>query len=67
MIARLVGFEGEIRWDPSKPDGQPRRRVDATKARKILGFEAKTSLEDGLRTTIDWYLKNREVAEAATR
>jgi GDP-L-fucose synthase len=67
LITRLVGFEGEIRWDPSKPDGQPRRRVDATKAREILGFEAKTSLEDGLRTTIDWYVKNRDVAEAATR
>ncbi|MCA1702600.1 MAG: GDP-L-fucose synthase [Actinobacteria bacterium] len=67
LIARLAGFEGDIRWDPSNPDGQPRRRVDATKAKDLLGFETKTSLEEGLRTTIDWYVENRDVAEAATR
>jgi GDP-L-fucose synthase len=67
LIARLVGFEGDIQWDHTKPDGQPRRRVDATKAKELLGFEARTSLEDGLRTTIDWYLENRAVAEAAER
>lgn len=66
LICKLVGFEGELRWDPSKPDGQPRRHVDATRARELFGFEAKTSLEEGLRQTIEWYRANREAAEAAT-
>lgn len=65
-IARLTGFDGELRWDHSKPDGQPRRQVDAHRAKSILGFEAKVGLEDGLRRTIDWYVANREPAEAAT-
>jgi GDP-L-fucose synthase len=64
LIAETVGFEGEIEWDESKPDGQPRRRVDPTRAHKEFGFEARTSLADGLRTTVDWYLANREEAEA---
>jgi len=64
IIADLVGFDGEIRWDTSKPDGQPRRGVDGTKAHKAFGFEASTSFEDGLRRTIDWYLAHREAAEA---
>ncbi len=54
-IARLTGFTGEIEWDSSQPDGQPRRRVDATRARESFGFEASIGLQDGLRTTIDWY------------
>ncbi len=62
-IARLVGFEGELRWDPSKPDGQPRRRVDATRAHQLLGWRAEMPFEDGLRATIDWYLAHREEAE----
>jgi len=62
-IARLVGFEGELRWDPSKPDGQPRRRVDATRARELFGWSAVTPFDEGLRTTIDWYLANRADAE----
>ena len=64
-IARLVGFTGELRWDPSKPDGQPRRRVDATRANELLGWQATTPFEDGLRATIDWYLANRAEAERA--
>ena len=64
-IARLVGFDGELRWDPSKPDGQPRRRVDASRAEQLLGWRARTSFEDGLRATIDWYLANRAEAERA--
>jgi GDP-L-fucose synthase len=64
LIAELVGFEGEIRWDPSKPDGQPRRRVDPTRAKERFGFEARVRFEEGLRRTIDWYLANREAAEA---
>lgn len=62
-IARLVGFEGELRWDPTKPDGQPRRRVDASRAESVLGWRAHTPFEDGMRNTIDWYLANREEAE----
>ncbi len=54
-IARLTGFDGELAWDPSKPDGQPRRCLDTTRARELLGFEASTPLEDGLRQTIAWF------------
>lgn len=64
MIVSIVGFEGDVRWDESKPDGQPRRNVDPSRAREAFGFEASTSLEDGLRRTVDWYLANRESAEA---
>lgn len=66
LIARLTGFEGELRWDPSKPDGQPRRRLDTTRAEKSFSFTARTPLAEGLRTTIDWYLAHREQAEQAT-
>jgi GDP-L-fucose synthase len=55
MSCALCGFEGRITWDSTKPDGQPRRCLDITRARALLGFEAKTSLEDGMRKTIDWY------------
>ena len=58
-IARLVGFEGELRWDPSKPDGQPRRRVDASRAEQLLGWRAQMPFDEGLRRTLDWYLANR--------
>ena len=54
-IAKLTGFAGELRWDPSKPDGQPRRALDTSRARERFGFVAKTSFEDGLRRTIEWY------------
>ena len=55
LIARLTGFGGEIRWDPSKPDGQPRRALDTSRARERFGFSAGTPFEDGLRATIEWY------------
>jgi GDP-L-fucose synthase len=58
LIAKLAGFKGEIRWDPSKPDGQPRRCLDTTKAEKLFGFKARINLEDGLAQTIEWYRKN---------
>ncbi len=64
-IAELVGFTGELRWDPTKPDGQPRRRVDASRAEELLGWRASMNFRDGLRTSIDWYLANREEAERA--
>jgi GDP-L-fucose synthase len=54
-IAKITGFKGEIRWDGSKPDGQPRRRLDVSMAKKYFGFEAKTKFEDGLKETIKWY------------
>ena len=59
LIAKLTGFKGEIIWDTSKPDGQPRRMLDISKAEKEFGFRAKTSFEEGLKKTIDWYLKNK--------
>jgi GDP-L-fucose synthase len=62
-IARLVGFRGELRWDPTKPDGQPRRRVDATRAEQLLGWRATKPFDEGLRETIDWYRANRADAE----
>ncbi len=55
IVARLAGFEGEIRWQSEKPDGQPRRWLDTTRAFERFGFRAQTSLEEGLRQTIDWY------------
>ena len=64
-IARLVGFDGELRWDPSKPDGQPRRGVDGSRARSLLGWTPTMPFEDGLRATIDWYLAHRDEAERA--
>ncbi len=58
-IVKLTGFEGELRWDPSKPDGQPRRRLDVSRAKKLFGFEAKMPFEEGLKATIEWYKQNR--------
>ena len=55
LIARLTRFGGEIRWDPSKPDGQPRRALDTSRARERFGFEADTGFAEGLRRTIDWF------------
>jgi GDP-L-fucose synthase len=62
LIARLTGFEGEIRWDATKPDGQPRRALDTSRARERFGFSATTSFEDGLRRTIEWYEQQRSNA-----
>lgn len=58
LIAELVGYEGEIVWDTSQPNGTPRRALDTTKM-DALGWKAKTSLEDGLKITIDWFMQNR--------
>ncbi len=59
-IVKLTGFGGEIRWDPSQPDGQPRRRLDTSKAKQLFGFEAKMKFEEGLKATIEWYKQNRQ-------
>lgn len=63
-IARLSGFTGELRWDTSKPDGQPRRLVDAERARAEFAWTAATPLEEGLQRTIEWYRTHREEAES---
>jgi GDP-L-fucose synthase len=60
--AELVGYEGLIRWDRSKPNGQPRRMLDTSRARERFGWSARTRFEDGLRATIDWYAANRAVS-----
>jgi len=60
LIAKLTGFKGKIIWDTTKPDGQPRRCLNTAKAEKEFGFKAKTSLGEGLRKTINWYLHNKE-------
>ncbi len=59
LIAKLTGFEGRILWDTSKPDGQPRRSLDTSKAYKEFGFKAGTNFQKGLRKTIQWYMHNR--------
>jgi len=59
-IVKLTGFGGEIRWDSSKPDGQPRRRLDTSKAKEYFGFAAKTSFDEGLKATIEWYQASHE-------
>jgi GDP-L-fucose synthase len=56
LIAKLIGFKGEIIWDTSKPDGQPRRYLDTSKAEREFGFRARTGLEEGLKKTIEWYI-----------
>jgi GDP-L-fucose synthase len=58
-IVKLTGFKGRIRWDSSKPDGQPRRCLDVSRAKTLFGFEAKTPFDEGLKKTIDWYRENR--------
>ena len=58
-IASCAGFGGELRWDPSRPDGVPRRSVDVSRARERFGFAARTSLADGLQRTVHWYRANR--------
>lgn len=55
LIARLTGFTGELRWDPGKPDGQPRRCLDVGRAADLLGWKAEVDFEEGLRRTIEWY------------
>ena len=59
-IAKMTGFEGELVWDTSKPNGQPRRALDTSRAREKFGFVAKTDFDQGLQETIDWFLENRK-------
>lgn len=63
-IARIMEFNGEIVWDSTKPDGQPRRMLDVSRAEEMFGFTARTDFETGLKRTIDWYLAHREPAKS---
>jgi GDP-L-fucose synthase len=62
MIAELVGFQGEVVWDSSKPDGQPRRALDTSRALNAFGFKAQTPFREGLARTVAWYMDNVRVA-----
>jgi GDP-L-fucose synthase len=65
LIAAEVGFRGEIVWDTSQPNGQPRRRLDVSRAEALFGFRATRSFHDGVRQTLDWFMKHRaRLAEA---
>jgi GDP-L-fucose synthase len=59
LICRVMGYKGEIRFDPSQPDGQPRRSLDTSRAERLFGFRAAVGFEDGLRRTIEWYRQQR--------
>jgi GDP-L-fucose synthase len=64
-IARLTGFEGRLVWDTSKPNGQPRRKLDVSRAESAFGFKSRTTFEDGLRRTIAWYYEQQPVPAAS--
>ena len=59
LIVKLTGFDGRVVWDTTKPDGQPRRCLDTSRAEKEFGFRVKYKFEEGLKRTIDWYVKTR--------
>ncbi len=61
LICRLMDYRGEIRWDTTKPDGQPRRQLDVSRAQKEFGFTAKTGFDEGLRNAVEWYIKSLNV------
>lgn len=63
-IARLTHFQGRIDWDTTKPNGQPRRKLDTTRAKELFGFESQTPFEEGLRHTIEWYARERQKEQA---
>ncbi|MBK5230560.1 MAG: GDP-L-fucose synthase [Thermoleophilia bacterium] len=64
LIARTVGFEGEIKWDTTKPGGQPRRMLDTGRAREAFGFAAAVGFEEGMARTVKWFVENREWVDA---
>jgi len=65
LIRELTGYKGEVVWDTSKPNGQPRRCLDVSRAKRLFGFEAKTGFRDGLKRTIEWYEENRQPTSAS--
>ena len=67
IITRVTGFQGSVHWDTTKPDGQPRRRLDVTRAKREFGFNARTTLQEGLQWTVQWYREHRRrLAHALT-
>ncbi len=66
LVAETVGFKGELQWDPTKPDGQPRRQLDTSRAEELFGFRATTPFVEGLRRTVEWYRTHRDEAESRT-
>lgn len=67
LVGEVVGYEGEVVWDATKPDGQPRRSLDTTRARREFGWRARTPLREGLRSTIDWFVSNQAALLAGKR
>jgi GDP-L-fucose synthase len=65
LIASHVGYSGQFVWDNNKPNGQPRRCIDITRAKKLFGFHAAHRLQDGMPKTVDWFMKNRENLQGA--
>jgi GDP-L-fucose synthase len=65
LVAELTGFEGELVWDASKPNGQPRRQLDVTRAERLFGFRASTPLREGLERTVAWYRTTADARAAA--
>ena len=59
LISTAVGYEGKVVWDTDKPDGQPKRYLDVSRAKEELGFESKIDLKDGIEETVEWYKANR--------
>ena len=66
-VAALTGFEGKVVWDASKPNGQPRRLVDASRAERLFGFKPSASMEEGLQREIEWYVQRSQPGESAVR
>lgn len=64
LIAELTEFDGSLEWDTNKPNGQPRRNVDVSRAKERFGFEAEVNFREGVKELIDWYVNNREIADA---
>ena len=62
LVATVTGYEGRIVWDTSAPNGQPRRRLDVSRAERLFGFRARTSLREGLERTVAWYTQRERVA-----
>jgi Nucleoside-diphosphate-sugar epimerases len=66
LIAKITGFGGRFEWNTSRPDGQPRRALDVSRARSLFGWSASVGFEEGLRRTVDWYLESRGRASASS-
>ena len=65
IVNEMVGYSGEVVWDASKPDGQPTRCLDVTRARELIGFESRVRLEEGLEKTVGWFREQSGAGEHA--